>query len=126
MFPSPTGQRWDPDNFSADLREINKVHGLAWGCLDFRHTFGSHLAMKGESLYKISALMGNSPDVCCRHYAALIPEQMRDTVEFTRPVVSSGNGKDATQALIEELLAKLKMAQAGAAVPDRPNLRLVR
>jgi len=79
-----------------------------------------------ESLYKISALMGNSPDVCRRHYAALIPEQMRDTVEFTRPVVSSVNGMDATQALIEELLEKLKMAQAGAAVEARPNLRLVR
>ena len=38
--------------------------------------------MKGESLYKISELMGNSPEICRRHYAALIPEQMRDTVEF--------------------------------------------
>ncbi len=40
--------------------------------------------MKGESLYKISELMGNSPEICRRHYAALIPEQMRDTVEFDR------------------------------------------
>lgn len=31
-------------------------------------------AMKGESLYKISALMGNSPEICRRHYAALVPE----------------------------------------------------
>jgi len=37
--------------------------------------------MKGESLYKISELMGNSPEICRRHYAALIPEEMRDTVE---------------------------------------------
>ena len=82
FFPSPTGKRWDPDNFSQDLREINRAHGLLWSCLDFRHTFGSHLAIKGESLYKISELLGNSPDVCRKHYAALIPEQMRDTVEF--------------------------------------------
>ncbi len=40
--------------------------------------------MKGESLYKISELMGNSPEICRRHYAALIPEQMRGTVEFDR------------------------------------------
>jgi len=50
--------------------------------LDFRHTFGSQLAMKGESLYKISTLMGNSPDICRRHYAALIPETLTDSVEF--------------------------------------------
>jgi integrase len=55
---------------------------MPWGCLDFRHTFGSHLAQKGESLYKIAELMGNSPEICRRHYAALIPELMRDTVEF--------------------------------------------
>ena len=58
FFPSPTGKRWDPDNFSQDLRKINVANGLDWSCLDFRHTFGSHLAQKGESLYKISTLMG--------------------------------------------------------------------
>ena len=42
--------------------------------------------MKSESLYMISELMGHSPEICRRHYAALIPEQMRDTVEFDRRV----------------------------------------
>lgn len=93
FFPSPTGKRWDPDNFSEDLREINRQHGLPWSCLDFRHTFGSHLAMKGESLYKISELMGNSPEICRRCYAALIPEEMKDTVEFDpRPRTVSFDG----------------------------------
>ena len=82
-LPRPKGKHYDPDNFSSDLREANKKAGLEWTCLDFRHTFGSHLAMKGESLYKISALMGNSPEICRRHYAALIPEAMADSVEFT-------------------------------------------
>jgi integrase len=82
LFPSPEGKRWDPDNFSQDLRATNQDAKLLWGCLDFRHTFGSHLAMKGESLYKISKLMGNSPEICSRHYAALIPEEMGDSVEF--------------------------------------------
>jgi integrase len=81
-FPSPTGKRWDPDNFSEALRDINRKHKLVWSCLDFRHTFGSLLAQKGESLFKIAELMGNSPEICRRHYAALLPEQMRDTVEF--------------------------------------------
>jgi len=81
-FPSPRGTRWNADNFSADLRKENKAAGLAWACLDYRHTFGSHLAMKGESLYKISKLMGNSPEICRRHYAALVPEEMAGVVEF--------------------------------------------
>jgi hypothetical protein len=38
--------------------------------------------MKGESRYKISKLMGNSPEICRRHYAALILEAMTDCVEF--------------------------------------------
>jgi integrase len=84
FFPSPQGKRYDPDNFSRDLRNINKKTGLKWTCLDFRHTFGSQLAMKGESLYKISALMGNSPEICRRHYAALIPETMVNSVEFVQ------------------------------------------
>ncbi len=81
-FQSPEGKRWDPDNFSQSLRETNRKAGLKWACLDFRHTFGSHLAMKGESLYKISELMGNSPEICRKHYAHLMPESLVDSVEF--------------------------------------------
>lgn len=82
FFPSPDGKRWDPDNFSADLRDANAKAKLNWSSLDYRHTFGSQLAMKGESLYKISTLMGNSPEICRRHYAALLPESLSMTVEF--------------------------------------------
>lgn len=81
-FPSPMGARYDVDNFSRDLARVNGVAKLKWSCLDYRHTFGSQLAMKGESLYKISKLMGNSPEICRRHYAALVPEAMAETVEF--------------------------------------------
>lgn len=84
LFPSPEGKWWDPDNFSADLRAAQKRAGLQWGCLDYRHTFGSQLAQKGVSLYKIATLMGNSPEICRRHYAALCPEAMGEEVEFVR------------------------------------------
>jgi integrase len=82
FFPSPEGCRWDPNNFSRHLRIAQQESGLAWTCLDFRHTFGSHLAMKGESLYKIATLMGNSPEIVRRHYASLLPESLFATVEF--------------------------------------------
>jgi hypothetical protein len=81
-FPSPEGKRWDPDNFSQDLRATNDKMHLPWACLDYRHTFGSQLAMKGESLYKLSTFMGNSPEICRRHYAMLTPDSLIDTVEF--------------------------------------------
>ncbi len=82
FFSTLKGKRWDPDNFSRALRDNNVSAGLVWTCLDFRHTFGSQLAMKGESLYKISNIMGNSPEICRKHYAALIPEEMTSIVEF--------------------------------------------
>jgi len=85
-FPSPRGKRWDANNFSETLRRINRAAGLSWSCLHFRHAFGSLLAMKGESLYKISTLMGNSPDICRRHYAALSPEALVQSVEFDERV----------------------------------------
>lgn len=58
-FPSPKRSRYDVDNFSQALRAANQKAGLSWTCLDYRHTFGSQLAMNGESLYKIATLMGN-------------------------------------------------------------------
>jgi integrase len=83
-FPSPVGEWWDPDNFSSTMRVVNAHHGLRWTCLHFRHTFGSQLAQKGVSLYKISHLLGNSPPICSRHYASLIPASMHADVSFTR------------------------------------------
>ena len=86
-FPSPQDTLYDPDNFSSDLARAQKDTGLprGWSCLDFRHTFGSHLTQRGVSLYKISTLMGNSPEICRRHYAALVPEALTAEVEFSQP-----------------------------------------
>jgi len=84
FFPSPNGARWNTDNFSQSLRKMNDAAGLPWTCLDYRHTFGSLLAQKGLSLYQIATLMGNSPDICKRHYASLSLEDSVHTVEFTQ------------------------------------------
>jgi integrase len=82
LFPSPKGARWNGDNFAADLRSANTRTGLSWSCLDYRHTFGSQLAQRGVSLYQIATLMGNSPDICRRHYAALSGDNMVGCTEF--------------------------------------------
>jgi hypothetical protein len=79
------GYHYDIGGFSHRPAAANHRSGWPWTCLGYRHTFGSQLAMKGESLYKISKLMGNSPDICRLHYACLMPETMRDSVEFPSP-----------------------------------------
>ena len=58
LFPSPQGKHWDPDNFSQDLRAANQKAKLQLASLDYRHTFGSQLAIKGEGLYKLAKLLG--------------------------------------------------------------------
>ncbi len=119
FFSSPTHKRWDPDNFSQDLRAINKAADLDWSCLDFRHTFGSHLAQKGESLYKIAELLGNSPEICRRHYAALMPEKMRDTVEFEGSPLNQADGSHRLESMLQEVLNRLNDQNADGKVPFR-------
>lgn len=52
------------------------LNRIGWN--PFRHTFGSLLAQAGVSLDKISSWMGNTPEVCRRHYAQFIPRDRRD------------------------------------------------
>ena len=122
FFPSPMGKRWNTDNFASDLRAINTEKKLLWSSLDFRHTFGSHLAQKGESLYKIATLMGNSPDICRRHYAALIPEAMHDSVEF-EPAARDEPRPDDTRELLEKILKEVSGKPEEPS--EQPRLRLV-
>ncbi|WP_026842258.1 tyrosine-type recombinase/integrase [Citrifermentans bremense] len=97
LFTTPTGMRWDGDNFSAMLREANQAaaNKLAeegevpmpiWSCLDFRHTFGTMLASHNVSLYIIAEWMGNSPEICKKHYAKLIQNLTDRYVDFMNPL----------------------------------------
>ena len=46
----------------------------------FRHTFASLLAQSGKiSIDQICAMMGNTPEVCRRHYAHLIPNAVEQS-----------------------------------------------
>jgi len=107
FFPSPQGRGWDPDNFSQHLAVLNRQAALSWSCLDFRHTFGSHLAQRGVSLFKISRLMGNSPDICRRHYAALVPESMHGDVEFEH--VAGDSNLSPTTTMEQEAEPRLRL-----------------
>lgn len=84
-----------PGIFSADPRDA----ALRRPSPDFHQTTSggdSQLAQRGISLYKIATMMGNSSEICRRHYAALIPEAMGTEVEFSRiylPLSTTGTAK---------------------------------
>ena len=97
VFSSPCGMRWHPDNLSNRLRRGMRAHGWSHAFNTFRHTFGSQLAQKGLSLYKISQLMGNSEDVCRQHYAAVATEQMQEEIAIMPPRESTSPPKRAAR-----------------------------
>ena len=46
------------------------------------------------SLYKISTLMGNSPEICRRHYATLMPESLVQSVECDSDFEGNGSSTE--------------------------------
>lgn len=48
---------------------------IGWNA--WRHTFATLLAQEGISVETICSLMGNTPEVCRRHYAQLMPRDKR-------------------------------------------------
>lgn len=67
---------WEMEKRKRDAELTAALARIGWN--SFRHTFGSLLAQAGVSLDKISAWMGNTPEVCRRHYAQFIPRDRRD------------------------------------------------
>ena len=63
------------------LRAICKRAGLRpIGCHVLRHTFASHLVMRGVPLAVVQKLMGHSSIVVTQRYAHLVPQMARDAV----------------------------------------------
>jgi integrase len=71
-FPSFYVGRWNSENVTNRLAEVNQTHvddagkpaPLPWNCKIVRHTYASQLAHNGASLFEIAKLMGNSHQVC--------------------------------------------------------------
>jgi integrase len=72
LIPSPDGHRWDKDNFSAALREVNEAAGLPWSAMDYRHTYATQRALEGWPVFDIANQMGNSVKMITDYYAAFI------------------------------------------------------
>jgi hypothetical protein len=74
------------------------------------------------SLHKIAELMGNSLAICRKHYAALIPEQMRDVVEFEVEETASFGGSMPVASMFRQILNRLD----GEGAASKPQLRVRR
>lgn len=67
---------FDPPARANDKKAWLPGERIGWNA--WRHTFGSLLAQDGVSLDKISSWMGNTPNVCRRHYTQFMPRDRHD------------------------------------------------
>lgn len=75
-FTNARGQQWDDRELSTEFgRLIAKPSGLAHFSLHtLRHTFASHLVMKGVSIFKVSQWLGHRSVNTTMIYAHLAPQ----------------------------------------------------
>lgn len=72
IVPSPTGRQWNGDAFGKMLKRVNTASGLKWSSLHYRHTFATHRAAEGWSLFRLAKEMGNSVSVVEEYYAGYL------------------------------------------------------
>ena len=90
FFPNPrTGQRW---TYSVWRRQVERdviAAGMDYGASKvrgvvthtFRHTLASWMAQEDVQLLKIARILGNTPEICARHYSHLLPQDLDETIQ---------------------------------------------
>lgn len=76
------GTMLTPDTIKYWLRKFLKAAGIRTTLKvhDLRHTFASHLVMRGVSLYKVQMLCGHADSKTTQRYAHLSPQVEREAV----------------------------------------------
>jgi integrase len=86
VFTNAKGMPLNHSWLSYHLDALCKSAGLrriSWHTL--RHTFASHLAMRGVPLNTVQALLGHSTIVMTMRYAHVAPSTMRAAIELLNP-----------------------------------------
>ncbi len=82
IFKGCEGNKLHHDHIYKDLKRALKKLGLEGNIHKFRHTFASHLVMKGAGLETVSKLLGHSSIEMTMKYAHLAPEHLRKAVDL--------------------------------------------
>ncbi len=82
IFKGREGGKLHHDRIYKDLKRALKKLGLEGNIHKFRHTFASHLVMKGAGLETVSKLLGHSSIEMTMKYAHLAPEHLRKAVDL--------------------------------------------
>ena len=81
VFCKPDGGRHIHRRCDVAIKRICKKAGLrSIGWHTLRHTFASHLVMRGAPLLSVQQLLGHSTIMMTQRYAHLVPEVNRDAV----------------------------------------------
>jgi integrase len=86
VFLAPNGQPFSNDRVNDAIQRLCKHAGLrriGWHTL--RHTFASHLAMRGVPLPVIKELLGHATIATTMRYAHVAPSTLRAAIEMLNP-----------------------------------------
>lgn len=86
VFVRSNGQPFNKDVMNDSIRRLCKKAGLrtiGWHTL--RHTFASHLAMRGVPMPAIKELMGHTSIVTTMRYAHVAPSTLRTAIDMLNP-----------------------------------------
>lgn len=102
VFVKQDGEPWVPNSVSRLWRQSKEKLGIVRKVRfhDLRHTFASHLAMKGKSLTVVGDLLGHKSPVMTKRYAHLTPEYLKHSLEgfnFSQPCQPNVSGTEHNQ-----------------------------
>lgn len=114
VFTNAKGRPLNHSYLTYHLEVLCKRVGLrriTWHAL--RHTFASHLAMKGVPLNIVQALLGHSTIVMTMRYAHVAPSTMRAAIELLNPArfITAEFGQPAVNQWVTEQQRRMGASQ---------------
>ncbi|NVN98879.1 MAG: site-specific integrase [Geobacteraceae bacterium] len=82
LIKDSKGNAWEEDDLDDELHKVYREKEVDWSCDEYRHTYGTQLAINNVSTRKIAMLMGNSEEIVIKHYAKFTPKDIPDNLDF--------------------------------------------
>jgi integrase len=110
-----SGRSFAPKRLLGEFQEVRYKAGLrhlGWHTL--RHTFASHLAMRGAPLHVVQKLLGHSTIATTMRYAHVAPSALRTAIEMLNPkqAFNAEFGQPAGNQWIETIQQETKNAES--------------